>query len=225
VLFVSNNSYVPVSSVEDKLARFGIPAAGDVLTSAQAAAGLVEAGERALVVGGPGIIGELLGRGAIVVDADDDGPVDVVVVGIDPHFDYDRLRRATRAVREGARLVGTNDDATYPTADGLIPGAGSLLAAVRTAGGQEPVVAGKPYPAMAELARRATGGWDEAVMVGDRPDTDGRFARTLGCRFALVLTGVTTRAEVPHAEPAPDLVADDLAGIADALASVATAGP
>ena len=81
----------------------------------------------------------------------DDGPVDAVVVGFHREFDYDGLARASSKVRAGARLVGTNDDATYPTADGPIPGGGSILAAIAFASGVEPVVAGKPYAPMAAL--------------------------------------------------------------------------
>ena len=128
--------------VEAALQKVGVPAVGDVLTSAMAAARLVEAGERAVVVGGPGILQALGGRGVEIVA---DGPADAVLVGFTRDFDYDALRRANAAVRGGARLIGTNDDATYPTPDGPIPGGGALLAAVVTASGQRPVVAGKPY--------------------------------------------------------------------------------
>jgi len=217
VVFVSNNSYVPVAGVEAKLARFGIPAEGDVFTSAQAAARLVGARERVLLLGGPGIAGELASVGAEVVEPGDDGPVDVVVVGLDPAFTYDALARATRALRGGARLIGTNGDITYPTAEGVIPGAGSLLAAVAAAGGVAPVVAGKPHGPMAALVRESlgVGPWD--VMVGDRADTDGAFARALGCRFALVLSGVT--ASAAGVEPMPDLVAAHLGEVSDAITS------
>ena len=133
------------------------------------------------------------------------------------HFDFEGLSRAARAVMRGARLIGTNDDATYPTPDGPIPGGGSILAAVETASGVRAVVAGKPYEPMARLAKVVTGCDDlrEAVMVGDRPDTDGRFAGTLGCRYAHVWSGVTPIGAV--VQPAPALFGADLAEIADQL--------
>jgi 4-nitrophenyl phosphatase len=216
VLFVSNNSFSPVSDVESKLARFDVPAEGDVLTSAVAAATLVRPGERVLVCAGPGAVEALVARGARPVA---DGDADAVVVGFHRTFDYDELRRAATAVRRGARLIGTNDDVTYPTPDGPIPGGGAILAAVAAASGVAPTVAGKPYEPMAELVRaELTGELTDAVMVGDRPDTDGRFARAIGCRFGLVLTGVTHRRDLP-VNPAPDLVADDLAGLVDQLLS------
>ncbi len=195
VVFVTNNSFSPVSAVEASLASVGVPAAGDVVTSAMAGANLVSAGERVLVCGGPGIVEAVARRGAeIVSDAEADehpGRLDAVVVGFHRDFDYESMRRASGAVRAGARLIGTNDDATYPTPDGPIPGGGSILVAVATAAGVAPTVAGKPHEPMASAVRSLVGAVDEsAVMVGDRPSTDGRFARTLRCRYALVRSGV-----------------------------------
>jgi 4-nitrophenyl phosphatase len=205
VVFVTNNSSVPVGEVEAKLARFGIEAAGMVLTSAMAAAERIDPDEVALICAGPGVVEALEARGVRTVR---EGKADVVVVGFHRDFDYERMRIASTAVRDGARLLATNDDATYPTPDGLIPGGGAILAGVSTAAGVAPEVAGKPHRPMADLVRHRIG--DEGVMVGDRPDTDGRFAVALGYRFALVLSGVTTALPV---EPEPDLVAPDLAAL------------
>ncbi len=218
VVFVTNNSFSPVAEVEAKLAAFGVPAKGDVLTSAQAAATLVTRGERVLLAGGPGAAEALAAAGAEVVDRDDHpATVDTVVVGFHRTFDYEGMRRASAAVRAGARLVATNDDATYPTPEGPIPGGGAILAAIATASGATPTIAGKPYEPMANLVRTVLG--DDAdngiVMVGDRPDTDGRFAGALGARFALVHTGVTAPGD--SAEPAADLEGADLAAIAAQL--------
>lgn len=208
VLFVTNLSSRPVAEAEAKLARHGIPADGAVVTSAMAAAGLVEPGERVLLCAGPGVEQELAARGAEVVR---DGGADAVVVGLHTDFDYDVLRRAATAVRRGARLIGTNDDPTFPTSDGLLPGAGALLAAVAVASGATPVVAGKPNQPMADLVRARLG--PGGIVVGDRADTDGRLAQRLGYRFALVLSGSTHRPE--DADPAPDLVGADLTAVVD----------
>ncbi len=142
----------------------------------------------------------------------DPGPVDAVVVGLHLDFDYRRLDVAARAARAGARLIATNDDTTYPGEHGLSPGAGSLLAAVVTASGVTPVIAGKPYAPMVSLVQAVAG--QDGVAVGDRADTDGRFARALGYRFGLVLTGVTTASDLP-VDPAPDHTAADLAALVD----------
>ncbi len=122
------------------------------------------------------------------------------------------MRAASLAVRDGARLIATNDDATYPTAEGLWPGGGAILASIERATGIDAVVAGKPYPPSVEHVHRRVG--TEGIMVGDRPDTDGRFARALGFDFGLVLSGVTGRADLP-VEPQPEVIGSDLAALVE----------
>jgi 4-nitrophenyl phosphatase len=226
VLFVTNNSGSRIEDVEASLAAIGVPAVGDVLSSAQAAAMLMQPGERALVCGGPGIVQALEARGVVVcpaADVDAGALVDAVVVGWHRTFDFDGLTRAARAIWKGARLIGTNDDATYPTPEGPIPGGGSILAAVGTASGVEPDIAGKPYAPMAALVREVIGAdaTTRAVMVGDRPSTDGLFAQTLGCRYAQVWSGVTSAGS--EVDPRPDVVGDNLAAVVAAL-GIATRG-
>ena len=210
VLFVTNNSYSVVSDQENALAKIGIDARNDVITSSQAAGSLLRKGERVLLGGGPGAVEAIRNAGAILTGRSDDHlnvesgnaemrsktdqEFDVVMVGYHPTFDYRGLTRLSHAVRGGARLIATNDDATYPTPHGLIPGGGSILAAVVAASGVEPIVAGKPYEPIADLVRRVLGITDlsDAWMVGDRPSTDGLFAQTVGCKFAQVLTGISS---------------------------------
>lgn len=220
VLFVTNNSADTIEAQEQALGAIGVPAAGDVLTSASAAALLVETGERVLVCGGDGIRQAVRNRGAIVVGDDDvsgEDHADVVMVGFHRSFDYVGLTRAARAIWRGARLIGTNDDATYPTPRGPIPGGGAILAAVQAATGVAAVVAGKPHNPMARLVRAELGVEHvrAAVMVGDRPSTDGLFARTLGCAYAHVCSGVTPSGAI--IDPIPELLADDLAAVAATL--------
>jgi HAD superfamily hydrolase (TIGR01450 family) len=214
VLFVTNNSSVPVGAVVAKLEGFGIPAKGDVLTSAMAAARLIEPGKKAVVLGGPGVVEALEARG---VQPLREGPADAVVVGFHRDFDYERMKVASDTIRGGAVLIGTNDDVTYPTPSGPIPGGGAILAAVATGAEAIPVVAGKPHPAMAALVREAVGDV-RLLMVGDRPDTDGLFAVRLGCDFGLVLSGIIAPGtDIATIEPRPSIVANDLAALADAL--------
>src|SRR6478736_1666206 len=181
VAFVTNNSFGRRSDVAAKLTRHGIDPGDDIVTSAVVAAGLVRSGERALVCGGPGIVEELTLRGVEVVDASApealDGTFDVVVVGYHPTFDYHRMDTSSAAVRAGARLLATNDDATYPMDTGIKPGGGAIIASIATAAGVAPEVAGKPHEPAAALVRDRLG--PDGVMVGDRPDTDGHFAVAL----------------------------------------------
>jgi HAD superfamily hydrolase (TIGR01450 family) len=213
-VFITNNSYPARADHLAKLERMGMATDdADLITSASAAATLVKAGERALVLGGPGIFEALEAAGSEAFEPGavrGEGGVDVVVVGFDLKFDFARLAAAASALRGGARLVASNDDATFPTSSGLLPGAGSFVAAVSRAGGVDPVVAGKPFPPLVELVRRSVGAVD--VVVGDRPSTDGELAERLGARFALVLTGVTPHGHGP-VHPTPALETDDLASL------------
>jgi 4-nitrophenyl phosphatase len=210
LLFVTNNSNPTVQELVDKLVGMGVDMeAEEMATSAQAAASLVEPSETGLVCGGPGVAEALEERGAKPVW---EGDADAVIVGFHREFDYERLTVAFRTVIGGARLIGTNDDPTYPTPDGPVPGGGSLLAAVAIAAGVEPVVAGKPHDAMAELVRsRLDGDLEDTVLVGDRPSTDGLMARRLGVPFVLVLSGVTSEEESTGGDVEPDAVFADLA--------------
>ena len=214
VLFVTNNSFSVVADQENALARIGIDAHNDVVTSSQAAGALLRKGERVLLGGGPGAVEAIKNAGAILAGRSDDHiqdvsdaqkmnsefdqefehQFDVVMVGYHSTFDYRGLTRLSNAVRKGARLIATNDDATYPTPHGLIPGGGSILAAVAAASDVEPMIAGKPHKPMADLVRQVLGINDlsDAWMVGDRPSTDGLFAQTVGCKFAQVLTGISS---------------------------------
>ncbi len=209
IIFLTNNSSQPLGDYVAKLEDMGVPCEpDDVITSAQAAATLVDEGATALVCAGVGTEEALRDRGVRTVR---EGDADAVVVGWHREFDFDRLKAAAAAVARGARLIGTNDDATYPMPGGeRVPGGGALLAAVAYAAGVEPEVAGKPNQPMADLVAERVGEVD--VVVGDRPSTDGLLAKRLEARFVLVLSGVTEEDQLPG-DPVPDEVADDLAAL------------
>lgn len=204
VVFATNNAYRSIRDQEASLEAMGIPARNAVVGAAQAGASLLRAGERVLVVGGPGLVEEVQARGCTLVE---DGPCDAVISGLDRQFHYDALRRAGLAIRGGARWILTNPDQTFPTPHGLEPGAGSIGAAIAAASGAVPEIGGKPEGAMVGLLRERLG--DDGIVVGDRADTDGLFAVALGYRFALVLSGVTTVDDLP-VHPDPWAVDDDL---------------
>ena len=192
--FVSNNSSQPVAEVADKLTRFGVPAEpDDVLTSAIAAAGVLARtlapGARVLACAGPGVVEALADVGLVAVK---ELPVEAVVVGFHRDFDYEELTLASTAVREGARFVATNLDATYPMPGGtMVPGTGSITAAVAVASGHQPEVAGKPEAPTVALVRERFG--TEGVVVGDRPSSDGALAAALRWPFALGAVGCDRR--------------------------------
>lgn len=215
ILFCTNNSSRTKEQTADKIrATCNFHASPDsVLGSAAAAAAMVaERAQRVFVVGGDGVRAEL--AAARVAVTEDWRSADTVVVGIDLDLTYDRLAGAVLAVRAGARLVATNHDPTYPSPDGLKPGAGAIVAAIEVATDATAEVAGKPHEAMRRLVKDAAA--DGPIwVVGDRQDTDLAMAEAEGWRSALVLTGVATGADPRMATP--DLVVDDLAAFAAAL--------
>jgi glycerol 3-phosphatase-2 len=205
VVFATNNASPTVAELRQRLAKAGIEVEPDeIVTSAQAAASMLEPGATAVVCGDGGVLEALAARGVSVVPK---GPADAVVVGWTRRFDFDLLATAATAVRLGARFIGTNEDPTHPTPRGLLPGSGAMLAAVATAAQATPEVAGKPHDPMVALIRSRAP--DAVVVVGDRPSTDGALARRLGLPFALVRTGVTSDGHEPMVvepdEEAPDL--------------------
>lgn len=209
IAFVSNNSTPNLARYVRMLSGAGLEVAEEeLLTSAQAAASMLGEGSRAVCVGGDGLAEALAQRNVEVVEAD--AEPEAVVVGRTLTLDFTELAAAARAIREGARFVATNTDATFPTPHGLEPGAGALVAYLEVASGVKAEPAGKPAEPMARLLASRFG--HAGIVVGDRPDTDGRFAERLGVGFALVLTGVTSEADLP-VEPAPALVAKNLAEV------------
>jgi HAD superfamily hydrolase (TIGR01450 family) len=207
--FVTNNSTPAVADHVAALDRAGVPVdREEIVTSSQAAASLLEPGAKVALVGGPGVREALEARGVELVGCADSPAA--VVVGRSLELDFAELARAATAIREGATFIATNTDSTFPTPDGLEPGAGALVAYLQVGSGKNAVAAGKPEAAMAALLKTRFGVPD--VVVGDRAETDGQFATRLGSAFALVLTGVTSRSDLP-VQPEPSLVADDLAGV------------
>jgi 4-nitrophenyl phosphatase len=189
LLFCTNNSWRTPEEVAAKIRRTtGYPARSSQVVSSAMAAAEVVSQPPVFVVGGEGIRAALDARG-IEVTADSAG-ARTVVVGLDPGFDYDRLAAAATAVRNGADLIATNLDSTYPTEGGLLPGAGALVAAVEMAGGVEALAAGKPHLPMRKIIQARAG--DMPVwVVGDREDTDLSMAYAEGWTSVLVLTGVS----------------------------------
>ena len=242
VVYVTNNSMHYRADYVTRLGGMGAPVTPDRVVSSARATALYLAGldgiRRVLVVGASGLERECRDVGLEVVTAayaatlhsreglngwDAAGAPDAVVVGLDPQFTYQKLTVAVDCVRRGARFVATNRDPVYPTERGTRPGAGSIVAAVEAGAEIVPVSIGKPAPLLLEMAARAAGiPVSDAVMVGDGIATDLAAAVALGIPCILMLTGVSTRADV-EALPAgrrPVALADDAAGLAAALDAV-----
>jgi 4-nitrophenyl phosphatase len=142
----------------------------------------------------------------------------LVVQGADFDITYEKIKRGCLAIRAGARFISTNPDKTFPSEEGLIPGAGALLAALQAATGVEPEVIGKPQPTMFRVALELLDSPPEqALVVGDRLDTDIAGAQNAELRSVLVLSGVTRREELEQSPIQPDVVFD---GLPDLLAAM-----
>ncbi len=195
--FVTNNALRPPGAVADKLTGMDVPAeTSDVVTSAQAAARMLaerlDEGSRVLVTGGAGLRQAVSERGFVPVDSADEDPA-AVVQGYDPELTYERLCEAALAIRAGRLWIASNLDSTVPAERGLLPGAGSFVALLRTATEKTPLVAGKPERALHEESIRRTDA-KHPLVIGDRLDTDIEGAVRAGTPSLLVLTGVVDSA-------------------------------
>ncbi len=218
LVFVTNNSWSTPKEVAERLGRLGATARPeDVVTSAAATALLIRRevpalrGRGALVLGGTGLTQAMEEIGLRLTDGKDPREVSLVVVGLDKRLTYERLRRATLAIRAGATFVAANTDPTLPAADGLWPGAGAIVAALVTATGATPMIAGKPHAPLMDVVREHLSG--PALVVGDRVDTDVAAAKAAGWPSALVLTGATGLADLAAADAWPDFLLRDLSHI------------
>ncbi len=221
-ILATNNSTTTVSAYVDKLARFGVAVRPEcIVTSAVATADYLRAqygdGLRVYVVGEAGLMQTLIDAGFRPVQTD----ADVVVVGMDREATYEKLRRATTLIRDGARFIGTNADRTFPMPDGLAPGAGSLLAFLEASTDQRPLVIGKPEEAMFAMALARLGtAPDRTLVVGDRLETDILGGQHAGLRTALVLSGVTAANMLAASPIRPDMVFADIVALREAWQSV-----
>jgi 4-nitrophenyl phosphatase len=223
VMLATNNSMATPARNVERLAGMGVRVpAEEILTSALATHDYLlktlPPGSGIFVVGMPALREQLFSDGVFhPVQFGEEQPA-ALVVGLDRQFTYDKLAAAAAAIRGGARFIATTADATLPTEHGLVPGAGSVVAAIRVASGVEPTVIGKPETPLLEMALARMGVEPrEAVMVGDRLDTDILAGQRTGMLTALVLTGVSTREEIAAFPIKPDVVADDLPSLTAAI--------
>ncbi len=217
VTLATNNATQDTSQYIEKLHRFGVSLdPSQVINSANAAVFYLKQhfpqGGQVYVVGESGLVNTLKESGFI----HGEGDVLAVVAGLDRQFTYQKLMRANAFIRSGALFVGTNPDVTFPTPDGLVPGAGSIVSAIQVASETQPVIVGKPAPHMLELAMQRMGTTPEdTLVIGDRLDTDIAGGQSLGCPTALVLTGVSSPEQAKAWLPAPDFIAPNLTDLLD----------
>ncbi|MFZ1176538.1 MAG: HAD-IIA family hydrolase [Mycobacterium sp.] len=214
-LYVTNNASRSADEVASHLRELGFSATGeDVVTSAQSAARLLAdqlaQESRVLIVGTEALANEIAAVGLRPVRRYDDKPV-AVVQGLSTTIGWPDLAEAALAIRAGALWVAANVDLTLPTERGLLPGNGSMVAALRAATGAEPRVAGKPAPGLLTDAV-ARGDFRAPLVIGDRLDTDIEGANAAKLPSLMVLTGVNSARDAVFAEPAhrPTYIGHDL---------------
>lgn len=216
---VTNNATMTVEDIAQKLKRMGaLVSTRRILNSPDATAIYLQhifpGGAPVFVVGETGLH-ESLHRCGFTHDPE---RAKAVVVGLDRTLTYEKLAEATLLIRAGALFVATNPDHSYITPRGQVPGGGAIVALLEVASGVQPVVVGKPNP---EMYRVALGRMNlqpaEVLVVGDRLETDIAGAQALGCRTALVLSGVTDRDAALAWRPALDYVANDLTSLLQSL--------
>jgi 4-nitrophenyl phosphatase len=212
VAFVTNNATKTVEQYQQKFRGFGVEiAAEQIHTSANVAAKVLadqyQCGGNVFVIGERGLQDAMRDRGFKIVEND----CLAVVVGLDREMTYQKLETATHLIREGAAFIGTNPDRTLPSPKGQVPGAGSILAFLEASTDKKPTIIGKPERALIDSALSSLGIQpEEALMVGDRVETDVAAGQRAGCRTALVLSGVTSDQVARAWKPAPDYIEIDL---------------
>lgn len=223
VAFATNNGTRTPEQYVTRLAGFGVQAeAWQVVTSALGAAHLLgqkfPSGGPVFAIGEAGVMTALREKGFEPLPLDRAGEAQAVVMGIDRGINFEKMREAALLVRRGLPFYATNDDRTFPTPRGEIPGAGAWLAVVTTASGVQPILAGKPAPYLIELARQRLGtSKEETLVVGDRLETDIAGGQAAGCPVALVLSGVSKRDDGQAWRPEVEVIVEDLTALVEML--------
>ncbi len=215
VMLATNNGTATIEGYVKKLAGFGVKInASQVVTSAMALAYLLK---KMYPAGGPlYVLGEkalhdTLGEYGFYHSTDH--PL-AVAAGLHREFTYDMIKDASLMIQTGLPFFFTNPDTTYPTPEGIIPGAGTLLAALEAASGVKAQLAGKPLPFLFEVCLKRLGFTpQETLTVGDRLDTDILGGQSSGCKTALVLTGISTREDTRKWSPQPDLIVEKVSDL------------
>ena len=212
VVLVTNNATKEISEYLKKFGDFGVTLkAEQIITSAH---GVVELLKERFPNGGKVfIVGEDSLKRVLALDGfihSEDRPL-AVVAGMDRGINYEKLSMACLLVRSGLPFIGTNPDTSFPTPQGLIPGAGAIITALEVSTDQKAIIAGKPSPLLYEVALHRLGTTlDETLAVGDRFETDIVGGQVFGCKTALVLSGVSTIEQSEQWKPRPDLVVQNL---------------
>lgn len=216
VAFATNNGTRSPQQYVERMAGYGVKIQPDqVVTSSLCVAHLLAQkypqGGPLFAIGEQGLMEALREKNFELLTPEDAPRAQAVVMGIDRQISFDKMREATLLVRAGKPFYATNPDKTFPTPRGEIPGAGAWISVIVTASEIEPTYAGKPYPYIIELALERLGlPKEQALVVGDRLETDIAAGQAVGCPSAFVLSGISTLAQAQAWNPPMDVIATDL---------------
>jgi 4-nitrophenyl phosphatase len=225
--YLTNNSTRSRTEFAQKLETFGIPCTKQqLITSGFAAAEYIHERyphSRVYVIGEDGLKQELIEQGIILCEDD----CDCVLVGLDKEFTYAKLRKALTLLLNGAVFIATNTDPFLITNAQVVPGAGSIVAAVETGIGKKPVVIGKPSAFITDLiVKQVQVQPQEILVVGDNLQTDILMGIKGGMHTALVLTGASKRDDIERLHIRPDYVFESIVDLPAGLAhSASNRGP
>jgi 4-nitrophenyl phosphatase len=217
IIFASNTSTKSRATCQRRLRNIGIAAEREeILTSASVTAKHVATtyeGQRVFAVGSAALFGELADAG--IQTTDDPQAAEAIVVGKDRDIDWEGLTRVVRAAVRDVPFVATNRDRVSPTSSGIVPGTGTLVAAVAWAANREPdTVTGKPHDPMIDaIAERLDCELSEAFVIGDNIESDIALGERAGIPTVLVLSGVAAESDLDDASTQPTHVLDSLADV------------
>jgi len=218
-VFATNNSTKTSEQYAGRLKEYGVNVEPwQVVTSSQGAALAVAQkfprGSKVFMIGEDGIRMALEERGFEILSVENAASAQAFVMGIDRGITFEKVVEGTLLVRRGVPFYATNMDNTFPTPRGEIPGSGAWVSVITTATGIEPIVAGKPFPYLIELALERLGTKrEETLVVGDRLETDIAAGQAAGCPTALVFSGVSTLEQADTWQPTIDIFVPDLASL------------
>ena len=215
-LFLTNSSERSPRELSQKLKRMGLDVdESHFYTSALATASFLsqqKPGGSAFVIGEAGLIQALYEAGMTMNNVDPD----YVVVGETRTYSIEKIEEAVRLVNNGAMLIGTNPDLTGPTERGIVPATGALVKPIELATGRAAYFLGKPNPLMMRHAMKILAEHrEETVIIGDRMDTDIIAGIETECETILVLSGVTSEADLKKFGYKPTCVLNGVGDIPD----------
>jgi 4-nitrophenyl phosphatase len=218
-VFATNNGTRTTEQYVERLKGFGVQVEPwQVITSALGVAHLVAQkfprGSKVFVIGEDGVRMELAEKGLDILPVERASEAQALVMGIERAITFQKMAEATLLVQNGAPFYATNPDKSFPTPRGEIPGAGAWLSVITTATNIQPIVAGKPFPFLMEIALERLGAMkEETLVIGDRLETDIAAGQAVGCPTALVLSGVSTRKQADAWIPSPTVIAENLSAL------------